>query len=58
VENLLCTLGSLCDGDYDESACAGVGQPNELWKMHIKRQLGQETCPYASNQMYSSNIAN
>jgi len=24
--------------------------------MHINRQLGQETCPYASHQMYS-NIA-
>jgi len=30
---------------------------HELWKMHINRQLGQETCPYASNQMYNNNIA-
>jgi len=42
-------LGRLCDNDYDESAYARVGQPNEVWKMHIMRQLGQETCPYARN---------
>jgi hypothetical protein len=27
------SLGIMCDNDYDESAYAGVGQPNEVWKM-------------------------